>query len=221
MRRGPLASARGMAALSIAGALAGAPAVARAEGRIIDLHGGLVLGVLDGGGNGGPGTPDFFSATRGAGFGAELGLRLLVVDVSIRFVQMLGSKGREGTLSTLMLGPVFEIPIQGGEVDTAGHRRALKTVLRPALNAGLGFGTPAPVSPPLTADQISGKGFLANARFGIEHFLQPWFGLEAHVEGGYHYFIGGEGVINGTSVKDHSSGGQFGLFGGAVLHLGY
>jgi hypothetical protein len=134
---------------------------------------------------------------------------------------MLGSSGREGTLSTIMLGPMFEIPVLGGELDTAGHRRPAKLVLRPGATAGLGFGTPAPVNPPLSADQISGKGFLANARFGAEYFVQPWFGLEAHVEGGYHYFVGGEGVLNGAAVQDHSSGGQFGLFGSAVLHLGY
>jgi len=211
---------RSVLCVTLAGALAGTPAVARAEARFVDLHGGLVFGGITGGGNGGPTTPDFFSGTR-AGFGAEIGLRLLVIDLSIRFVQMLGSNGREGTLSTIMLGPMFEIPVLGGEVDTAGHRRPVKLVLRPGATAGLGFGTPAPVNPPLSADQISGKGFLANARFGAEYFVQPWFGLEAHVEGGYHYFIGGEGVLNGAAVQDHSSGGQFGLFGGAVLHLGY
>jgi len=208
------------ATLALAGALAVAPGVARAEARFVDLHGGLLFGGLTGGGNGGPTTPDFFSGTR-SGFGAEIGLRLLVIDLSIRFVQMLGSNGREGTLSTLMLGPMFEIPVLGGELDTASHRRPVKLVLRPGVTAGLGFGTPAPVNPPLSADQISGKGFLANARFGAEYFVQPWFGLEAHVEGGYHYFVGGEGVLNGAAVQDHSSGGQFGLFGSAVLHLGY
>jgi hypothetical protein len=205
---------------SLAVALVVAPEAARAEGRFVDLHGGLVLGGITGGGNGGPSTPDFFSKTRG-GFGVEIGLRLLVIDLSIRFVQMLGSGGREGTLSTIMLGPMFEIPVLGGDLDTASHRRSVKLVLRPGVAAGLGFGTPAPVNPPLSADQISGKGFLANARFGAEYFVQPWFGLEAHVEGGYHYFVGGEGVLNGPAVQDHSSGGQFGLFGSAVLHLGY
>ncbi|HEY8924096.1 MAG TPA: hypothetical protein VIU64_06920 [Polyangia bacterium] len=211
---------RAALSFSLAGALAVAPAMARAEGRFVDLHAGLMFGGLTGGGNGGPSTPDFFSGTRSA-FGAEIGLRLLVIDLSIRFLQMLGSNGREGTLSTIMLGPMFEIPVLGGELDTASHRRPVKLVLRPGATAGLGFGTPAPVNPPLSADQISGKGFLANARFGAEYFVQPWFGLEAHVEGGYHYFVGGEGVLNGAAVQDHSSGGQFGLFGAAVLHLGY
>ena len=211
---------RALLSVAVAGALAVAPVVVRAEGRFVDLHGGLVLGGIVGGGNGGPSTPDFFSGGRG-GFGAEIGLRLLVMDLSIRFVQMLGSNGREGTLSTIMLGPMFEIPVLGGDLDTASHRRPVKLVLRPGVTAGLGFGTPAPVNPPLSADQISGKGFLANAVFGAEYFVQPWFGLEAHVEGGYHYFVGGEGVLNGAAVQDHSSGGQVGLFGGAILHLGY
>jgi len=206
--------------LLLGAALALAPASAHADGRIVDLHGAVVAGGMTGWGNGATGSPDFFREAQGPGFGAELGVRLLVLDLSVRFLQMVGSNGREGTLSTVMFGPTLEIPIEGGRVDTAGHRRPAKTVLRPSLAAGVGFGTPAPVNPPLSADQISGKGFLTTARFGIERFFGPVFGLEAHAEAGYHYFLGGQGLINGSRVDDHSSGGHVGLFAGAVLHLG-
>jgi hypothetical protein len=211
----------GVAALVLAaGSLAFAPSVAHADGRIIDLHGGLVAGGMTGWGNGGAGSPDFFHQVQDPGLGLELGLRVLVLELSIRFVQMFGAEGRGGTLSTVMFGPTLEIPLLGGGTDADGHRRLPKLVLRPGLAAGVGLGTPAPVNPPLSADQISGKGFLGMARCGVEWFFGPVFGLEAHVEGGYHYFIGGEGLVNGADMKGHSSGGQIALFGSAVVHLG-
>lgn len=211
----------GVAGLALAAAAAVAPSLAHADGgRIIDLHGGLMTGAMTGWGNGGVGSPDFFHQVQDPGLGVELGLRVLVLDLSIRFVQMFGTDGRGGTLSTIMFGPTLEIPLLGGGTDVDGHPRLAKLVLRPGLAAGVGLGTPAPVNPPLSADQISGKGFLGVARCGIERFFGPWFGLEGHVEGGYHYFIGGEGLVNGTDMKGHSSGGQIALFGSAVLHLG-
>lgn len=211
----------GLAGLVLAAAIVAlAPSVARADGRIVDLHTGLVTGGMTGWGNGGVGSPDFFHQVQGPGLGVELGLRLLVLDLSIRFIQMFGTDGRAGTLSTIMLGPVLEIPLLDGGTDADGRRRLPKLVLRPGLAVGVGLGTPAPVNPPLSADQISGKGFLGVARCGIERFFGPWFGLEGHVEGGYHYFLGGEGLINGADMKGHSSGGQIAVFGSAVAHVG-
>src|SRR5205814_8155952 len=97
-----------------------------------------------------------------------------------------------GTLSYIpMLCPSIEIPV--------GHR----LVLRPGLAAGFGFGTPGPAHAPLSADQISAKGLLVMGRLGVERFFGPVVGLSVHAEGGYHYFIGGSGLINGTSASDH------------------
>lgn len=183
------------------------PREARADGRFIDVHGGLLAGGLTGGGS--AGNADFFHQISGPGMGAEVGVRLLILDLSFRFLQTFDSGGRGGTISYIpMLGPSIEISV------------ARHLVLRPALAAGFGFGTPGPAHAPLSADQISAKGLLVLGKLGVERFIGPVFGLSVHAEGGYHYFIGGSGLINGTSASDHSSGWQMGLFGSAVVHLG-
>jgi len=123
---------------------------ARAEdGRFIDLHAAVLAGGLTGGGS--AGTADFFHQISGPGVGAEVGLRLLILDLSFRFLQTFDSDGRGGTISYIpMLGPTIEIPV------------ARHMVLRPSLAAGFGFGTPGPAHAPLSADQISAKGLLVS-----------------------------------------------------------
>ena len=197
-------------------AFLGASGIAHARAKLIDLH----LAIL-GGGMTGDGTakvpPDFFHQTRGPGLGAELGLRLVIIDLSIRFLQMLGSDGRQGTLTSIMLGPMVEIPVKGGGKDAFGNSRPPQVVVRPGLVAGVGFGTPAPVSPPLSADQISGKGLMVLGRFAVERMFGPIFGLGAEVQGGYHYFLGASGLATGN---DRSSGWQLAGFGTLAFHFG-
>lgn len=189
----------------LASVLAQRPARAD-DGRFIDVHAGLLAGGMTGGGS--AGTADFFHQISGPGVGVEVGLRLLIVDLSFRFMQTFDSDGRGGTLSYIpMLGPSIEIPV------------ARHLVLRPSVAAGFGFGTPGPAHAPLSADQISAKGLLVMGKLGVERFFGPVFGLAVHAEGGYHYFVGGSGLVNGTA-SDHSSGWQMGLFGSAVVHLG-
>lgn len=201
-----LAGFVGALALVVAGLAA--PRAARADGRFIDVHGAFLAGGITGGGSA-RGAPDFFRQIRGPGAGVEVGVRLLVLDLSVRFLQTFDADGRGGTISYIpMLGPTFEIPV--------GRR----LVLRPGVAAGFGFGTPGPAHAPLSADQISAKGLLVMARLGVERFIGPVFGVAVHAEGGYHYFIGGSGLLNGSSVSDHSSGWQMGLFGSFVVHLG-
>jgi hypothetical protein len=183
------------------------PRAARADGRFIDVHGGLLAGGLTGGGS--AGTADFFHQISGPGVGAEVGIRLLILDLSFRFMQTFDSSGRGGTISYIpMLGPSIEIAV------------ARHMVLRPSVAAGFGFGTPGPAHAPLSADQISAKGLLVMGKLGVERFVGPVLGLSVHAEGGYHYFVGGSGLINGTAASDHSSGWQMGLFGSVVIHLG-
>ena len=207
-RAGAPAAGRGalLALALLVGSLASQRA-ARADGRFVDVHAGVLAGALTGGGS--AGTADFFHQISGPGLGAEVGVRLLILDLSFRFMQTFDSSGRGGTISYIpLLGPSIEIPV------------ARHMVLRPALAAGFGFGTPGPAHAPLSADQISAKGLLVVGKLGVERFFGPVFGLSLHAEGGYHYFIGGSGLVNGTAASDHSSGWQMGLFGSAVIHLG-
>jgi hypothetical protein len=205
--RGPVVFAAALVALGVW--LTGARA-AEARAKLLDLHVGAVAGGMTGRGAD-SGTPDFFHLAQGGGFGAEVGLRLLVLDLSIRFVQFVDSKGTAGTLSTILLGPSVEIPVQ-----SRGEQPVL--VVRPGVAVGFGFGTPLPVNLPLNNDQISGKGLLVVGRFGIERMFGPVVGLGAEVQGGYHYFFGADATVN--DQKDHSSGWQIAGFGMLSVHFG-
>ena len=137
---------------------------AHAQGHIIDLRGELLMSVTTGRGTD-KAAPDFFHQTQGLGFGVELGVRLLVLDFSVRFVQMVGTDGRAGTLTLLpMFGPSLEIPLQGGGTDLLGKRRPPKLVLRPALAAGFGFGTPSPGEAPVAASVTAITRHLSGVR---------------------------------------------------------
>jgi len=188
---------------------------AEAHAKLIDLHASALAGGAIGDGSA-PGGRDFYRQTRGPGFGGEVGARLLILDASIRFVQMVGANGREGTLLSMLLGPSVEIPVKEGGKDASGHDRGPLVVVRPGFAVGFGFGTPAPVMLPLNDAQISAKGLLIVGRFGVERLFGPVFGLGAEVQGGYHYFFGG--VINDAST--HSSGWQLAGFGTMSVHFG-
>jgi hypothetical protein len=184
-----------------------------AEARLVDLHAGLRGGALVGWGSDSK-TPDFFDKTRGGVVGFELGVKLLVLDLSANFLQVINGSGRVGTLTQFLLGVELDFPVGSGRSNESRNR----TILRPGINAGFGFGTPGPVDPPLTNSQISDKGFISNLKLALEHFLNPYIGVGIEGDVGYHYFLGGMVV---TSSKDFSSGMQLCALGTVTLHLGY
>jgi len=183
---------------------------AHAEARFVDLHGSVLLGGMTGRGSKSQ-VPDMFHQTEGLGLGAELGVRLLVLDLSLRFQQMFDTGGTGGTLLSALFGPSVAIPIRRLDGGLP------KFVLHPSLVGGVVFGTGAPVSPPLNNDQLAGKGLLVMGRFGAERMFGPILGVGAEVEAGYHYLLGASGAVNGT---DRSQGWQLGLFATASFHLG-
>jgi hypothetical protein len=194
--------------------LAGATArSARAQAKLFDVHGAILAGGMTGRGA----ATDLFQQTEGAAFAAELGVRVLVMDFSMRFQQMVNSGGSGGTLLSAMLGPSLEIPVKRGGRDAQGKQKPPEVVIRPGLAAGLVFGTLLPVKAPLSNDQLAGKGLLTMARFGVERMFGPILGVGAEVEGGYHYLLGASGAANGN---DYSSGWQLGGFATLAFHLG-
>ena len=189
-------------------------ALAQEHAKLVDLYGSVLMGGTVGRGTDG-GTPDFFHQSQGGAAGVNVGVRLIFLDLSIRFLQMFDGAGRAGTLSTVMLGPALEIPVVGGGKDVHGRVRPVQVVVRPGLAAGFGFGTDAPVKPPLTNDQLAAKGLLLMGRFGIERLFGPVLGIGAEVQGGYHYLFGASGL-----TSDHSEGWQLAGFANVSLHLG-
>jgi len=194
------------------GALAIA-AAAPAEARLIDLYAGPRAGGIVGWGSRST-TPDFYEKVRGAALGAEVGVKVLVLNLSVSFLQMLDSNGRSGTLTQAILGFEFDIPI--GEGTTRQARR--KVLLRPGVGAGVGFGTPGPVHPPLSNAQLSDKGFISQGKLALEYNPNVVLGFGVEGAFGYHYFVGAQ---ESADVSGHSAGYQLTLLATATLHLGY
>ena len=198
-----------IAAAALAAAIV-VPAVAQA--RVVDLRlAGNVGGMVGWGTT--PNTPDFFEQTRGPGFGFELGAKLLVFDFSITFLQILKDGDLAGTLIQGLFGTEIDIPV--GPYKLANGQSA--QVLHTGIVAGVALGTGAPVMLPVTNDQLADKGFVARYRFGYEYFLNPFMGVGAQLDLGYHYFLGGQAINN---TKDHSAGYQGALLANFTFHLG-
>jgi hypothetical protein len=204
-------------AFVVVGAGLSSSARAQARSKRVDLYGSVLVGGTTGGGTA-RGAPDFFDASEGLASGVKLGVRLFVVDFSIRFLQMIDSHGAASTLSTALLGSTLEIPLVGGGQDVTGHPRRLEVVLRPGLGAGFALGTPAPVHLPIDNAQLSAKGFLVEGSCGVERLFGPYFGIGATLEGGYHYLFGQSATLNSSS--DRSQGWQLAIFTTFTGHFG-
>jgi hypothetical protein len=201
-------------ALLAAAVLVAALAVARpAEARLVDLYAGATAGGMAGWGTT-PNTPDFFDTTRGGGVGFDLGIKLLVFDFSANFFQTFNGSGAAGTLIQFLLGTEIDIPLGDAKLPDGQSQN----VLKPEIAGGFGFGTPGPVSPPLTDSQVSAKGVVVNGTLGYEYYFNPFIAIGAQGMFGYHYFFGGD-MVNGAS--DHSSGYHVMALGTLTFHLGY
>ena len=49
---------------------------------------------------------------------------------------------------------------------------------------------------PVTNNQLADKGFVVTLRVAYEFFLNPFMGVGAQPDFGYHYLLGGEAVNN-------------------------
>jgi hypothetical protein len=203
-------------ALLLAIVLGGALLAPRpAQARLIDLYAGATAGGLSGWGTT-PNTPDFFDTTRGGGVGFDLGLKLLIFDLSANFFQTFNGSGAAGTLVQFLLGTEFDIPLGDAKLPDGQSQN----VLKPEIAGGFGFGTPGPVSPPLNDSQVSAKGVVANGILGYEYYFNPFIAVGAQGTFGYHYFFGGD-VVNSSSAQGHSAGYHVSGLGTLTFHLGY
>ncbi len=202
---------RGLLAAAV---LAAALVAARpAQARLVDLYAGATAGGMAGWGTT-PNTPDFFDTTRGGGVGFDLGIKLLVFDFSANFFQTFDGSGAAGTLIQFLLGTEIDIPLGSAKLPDGQSQN----VLKPEVAGGFGFGTPGPVSPPLTDSQVSAKGAVVNGTIGYEYYFNPFVAVGAQALFGYHYFFGGD-ELNG--VSGHSSGYHLMGLGTLTFHLGY
>jgi hypothetical protein len=189
-----------------------------AEARLIDLRAGVIGGGLTGWGQT-PNTPDFFDRRKGPGLGLELGVKLLIFDLSGSFVQIFDSSGRAGTLSQVLIGVNIDVPVGNDKFQEGVERGKSRNIIRPIANIGAAAGTPEPVRPPLDNAQISSKGLVSYWGVGYEHFLNEFIGVGAQAFFGYHYFI--DGGMSDSGAQTHSAGYQLTGFATFTFHLGY
>jgi hypothetical protein len=213
-RRVRLATALVLAVFAVLG-LAARPA----EARLIDARAGVRFGGVTGWGTTSA-TPDFFDRRKGVGPGFELGVKLLVFDVSTNFTQFIDGNGRAGTLEQLLAGINIDVPVGNDKFYEGVERGKSRNIVRPIFMVGVAAGTPEPIHPPLDNAQISDKGFVSYLGFGYEHFLNEFLGVGVQADYGYHYFVGG-GKTMMAANQTHSSGYQLDAFAALTFHLGY
>jgi hypothetical protein len=206
----------GRATAGLLGALALTLLAARpAQARLIDVYAAGTAGGVTGWGTT-PKTPDFFSKTSGAGFGFDLGLKLLFLNFDATFLQVLNGTDTEGTIIQFLLGGEVDIPL--GKLRFKNGEPV--NVLKPKLAVGFGFGSPHSVHAPLTDDQISDKGVVADAILGYEYYVNPYIAIGAEATFGWHYFFGGD-VVNSPDIRNHSNGYHLIGLGTVTFHLGH
>ncbi len=217
IKHGPLAVALSMLALGVT-TLAARPA----EARLIDLRADVLAGGITGWGNT-TNTPDFFNRRQGPGLGLEVGVKLLIFDVSADFFQVIDGNGRAGTLTQILAGINIDVPIGNDKFQNGIDRGHNKNILHPLADIGFAAGTPEPVHPPLDNAQISDKGLVTYVGLGYEHFLTGVIAIGAEAEYGYHYFTGGgrSTVVVNEPNQLYSSGTQLAGYATLTFHLGY
>jgi hypothetical protein len=200
-------------AVALAGAAALALLVSRpAQARVVDLYARATAGGVTGWGTT-KNTPDFFDSTRGPGVGFDMGLKLLFVDLSTSFLQVLSGSGTSGTLVQLLLWGAVDVPLGSARLADGEPVQ----VLQPKLAGGFGFGTPGVAKAPFNDAQISAKGIVGDAILGYSYSLDPLVAVGAQATFGYHYFFGGD-VVNGS--ESHSSGYHVVALATVTFHLG-
>jgi hypothetical protein len=188
------------------------PAVA--EARIIDLRLSGNAGGMFGWGTT-SNTQDMFRQAAGPGFGFETGLKLLIFDFSVNVLQIVKNGGLSATLIQGMVGTDVDIPVGP---DKLPNTQQSVHVIHTGAEAGFVLGTNAPAMLPVTNDQLADKGFTSRFRVAYEYFLNPFMGVGASGDFGYHYLLGGQAVNN---TQDHSAGYHLMGLANVTFHLGY
>lgn len=186
-----------VAPLAIAGVLAAGEARADVFGASVQLQ----TGYADGRGVAGEQRDAaFLDGASGLSYGARAGFRIAFLEGWVEHSQLAGPDGLQGTWTQFMGGGRVEFALgdertgrklgDDGEV-VAPYNRYFGTI---GLGLGYGVGTGQQVEPPLSNDQVTDMGFLAQLNFGLGYRITDMFSLrfDVPIQGGY-LFKSGEG----------------------------
>ncbi len=172
---------------------------------------------VHGGGGGGVGVGGsrqdeaFHKGASGAAYGALLGVEIAFIDVWIDHHQFTDGSG-VSTWTQFMTGLDLDFerkeklpPAQQGEAQPEPKRTGYVEI---GLGLGFGVGTGQQVMPPLSNDEITDKGFLLEAKFGIGMALGRVLSIGLSVPVSAGYFLKNQGFANDTGTHYYSVQGE-------------
>lgn len=143
--------------LTIAGLIA---ASSPAEAKLLEIYAQVGAGGGTGKGTSGEQKEaDFFSNAAGFGYGALVGVEIIVIDVWVSHTQFVSEGSVHGTWTAFMLGGDAGI-----ELNDDG-----KLELELGGGVGFGVGTGQQIEPPLDNSEITDKGLLLTASAGLNY----------------------------------------------------
>lgn len=185
------------------------PSVAQAD--VFKVYAEALGGAMAGQGTGGDLVDNaasmfdeaFFENVPVPTYGARIGARFVFVDAHILHQQFTDGD-RLATWTQFAAGLDFEIPV--GAATEAEKKEGKGSYVGIGVHLGFGLGTGQQVVPPLSNDEISDKGFLAQGRLGFGKHLNKVFdiGIEVPVSYGYFFKSGGDAVANDLSTHYQS-----------------
>lgn len=134
----------------------------------------------------------FFENAGPLAYGLQVGAQFLFLEGHISHTQYRSfsddaQKPDLATWTAFCAGMRFEIPIG---TRTAEDKKAHKgTFFEAGFNIGFGLGTGAQVMPPLSADELTDRGFFAEGRFGIGKNLNKVLDIGVYVPVQYGYYF--------------------------------
>ncbi len=145
----------------------------------------------------------FFENAGPAAYGVAVGARFLVLAVEIQHHQYVGG----GDLSTwTQFGAGLQVEAGVGSPSVADKKAGKGAYVQFGAMVFFGVGTGQQVTPPLSNDELTDKGFLLQGSLGFGKHLNKALdiGISVPVSYGYFFKSGGDAVANNVSTHYQS-----------------
>lgn len=146
----------------------------------------------------------FAAGTRGATYGARVGVEVLFLNLWLGHDQYVDQDGLLGTWTTLpMIGFDTQLDVGQGGSPTKNAQGQLvpgskRWFVSAAFGAGFGLGTGRQIDPPLDNSEVTDKGFMLEGEVGLNRKLGGGlsFGLWVPVQWRILFKNGADAVVN-------------------------
>jgi hypothetical protein len=169
-----------------------------AQADVISLRAEAHVGGAGGAGLGGDRKDEaFFAGAPHLGYGVLIGAEFVFVDAWIQHHQLTNGS-RLATWTELGAGFDIQLGLGGGAPAGAkgGEPAPAKAFAEFGLGVAFGLGTGQQVDPPLSADELTDKGFTGHVSVGLGYHLSRVLdvGIRAPLSAGY-FFKSGQGAV--------------------------